>query len=115
MMSSSSGGGGGSSASVSSSSRYSARAISHDRSADASAALSVAYPSADPYVLPSGCAFEGGLDGADFERIPNVVTLRGLSNGDHSFSVTCVNGGSSRRRGSRAGGRGYGFKGALCK
>lgn len=81
----------GGSESSSSSSRHSSRAISNDRSADASAALSAVYPSADPRVLPSGCAFEGGLDGADFDPIPNVVTLRGLSNGDHSFSVTCVN------------------------
>lgn len=88
-----------SSSSGSSSSRHSAKANSHDRWADAGAELSVVYPSADPHVLPSGCAFGGGLDGADFDPIPNVVTLRGLSNGDHSFSVTCVNRGSSRRGG----------------
>lgn len=35
----------------------------------------------------SRCAFEASLDGADFEAVPNAVSLTGLSNGDHRFSV----------------------------
>ena len=58
-----------------------------DSAAVAAAALAAAYPSEAPRVLPSGCAFEASLDGADFEAVPNAVSLAGLSNGEHRFSV----------------------------
>ncbi|CAB1108211.1 unnamed protein product [Ectocarpus sp. CCAP 1310/34] len=58
-----------------------------DASAVGAAAIAAAYPTAFPRVLPSGCAFEASLDGADFEAVPNTVVLSGLSNGDHRFSV----------------------------
>lgn len=58
-----------------------------DASAVGAAAIAAAYPTAFPRVLPSGCAFEASLDGAEFEAVPNTVGLSGLSNGDHRFSV----------------------------
>lgn len=58
-----------------------------DSEALAAAALAAAYPSAYPRVLPSGCAFEASLDDGEYEAAPNAVSLTGLSNGDHRFSV----------------------------
>lgn len=61
-----------------------------DSAATAAAALAAAYPTAFPRVLPSGCAFEASLDGMEFEAVPDAVSLTGLGNGKHRFSVRCV-------------------------
>lgn len=72
-----------------------------DSTALGAAALAAAYPTEFPRVLPSGCAFEASLDGAAFEAVPNTVSLTGLSNGDHRFSVRWVRVSVSRRKPSR--------------
>ena len=70
------------------SSSSSSSSVGRDRDDSwASVSLAAMYPSAFPRVMPSGCAFEARLDDADFEPVPNAVTLTGLSNGDHRFSV----------------------------